>query len=259
MPRVPLIAGNWKMNETTKEAVELSQSISFQFERNFDEVDVAVCPPFTALKSVRNVFDFDRSPVKLGAQDVFWEEEGAYTGAISPHMLEELPCEYCIVGHSERREYFHETDEDVNRKVKALLSHEISPIMCCGEDLEVRDGGDACAFVVEQVRKGLSGLDAAELTRCVVAYEPIWAIGTGRAATPEQAEEVCSAIRATLAEIGSAAAAEEIRILYGGSMKPTNAEEFLSMPDIDGGLIGGASLDADAFARIVKAAEGCRQ
>lgn len=252
--RVPIIAGNWKMNKTTVEAVTLSQHISFESDKAWEAVEVVLCPPFTDLKSVFNVLVFDKSSIRLGAQDVFWEDEGAYTGAISVSMLKELTCEYCIVGHSERRGIFGETDEMVNKKIKALLAGGIHPIMCCGESLEVRDAGQALEFIGEQVRRGWEGVDAEDIAKSVIAYEPIWAIGTGRAATPEQAQEACAHIRGVIAEIAGEDAAQKLRVLYGGSMKPENAELFLPEPDIDGGLIGGAALDSKAFGALVEIA-----
>lgn len=255
MKRVPMIAGNWKMNKTVTEAVDLAQAVSYEFERGYDQVEVVLCPPFTDLKSVWNVLVFDHSPLKVAAQDVYPVDAGAYTGCISPVMLKELQCDYCIVGHSERREYFNETDADVNAKVKALLAHDIHPILCCGESLEVRDGGQTLAFVTAQVRAALEGIAPQDVARSVIAYEPIWAIGTGRTATPEQAQEVCAALRATVAELTDDATAEAVRILYGGSMKPANVELFMPQPDIDGGLIGGASLVARDFCSLVRSAE----
>lgn len=252
--RVPMIAGNWKMNKTTAQAVTLSQQISFESDKAWEAVEVVICPPFVDLKSVFNVLVFDHSSIRLGAQDVFWEPEGAYTGAISVSMLKELTCEYCIIGHSERREYFGETDEMVNKKAHALIASGIHPIMCCGESLEVRDAGETLAFIGEQVRAGLAGLDAQDIAQSVIAYEPIWAIGTGRAATPEQAQEACAHIRSVVADVAGDEAASKVRILYGGSMNPANAELFLPQPDIDGGLIGGASLDAKAFSELVEMA-----
>ena len=250
--RVPIMAGNWKMNKTTDEAVTLSQNISFHSEKTWRDIEVVLCPPFVDLKSVSNVIFFDKAPMKLGAQDVYWEEAGAYTGAISPDMLKQVDCAYCIVGHSERREYFHESDADVNRKLKALIAHGIVPIMCCGENLETRDAGETLAFIGAQVEAGLAGVAPEDVAGCVIAYEPIWAIGTGRAATPEQAQEACAHIRATVAGLAGEEAAERVRVLYGGSMKPANAEQFLPCADIDGGLIGGASLDDKAFAELVE-------
>ena len=252
--RVPIIAGNWKMNETTVEAVTLAQQISFESDKGWEAVEVVICPPFTDLKSVLNVLVFDHSSIKLGAQDVFWEPDGAYTGAISVSMLKELECAYCIVGHSERRAYFGETDEMVNKKIKALLAQGIAPIMCCGESLDVRDAGDTLAFIGEQVRLGWAGVGEEDIARSVIAYEPVWAIGTGRAATPEQAQEACAHIRSVVADFAGADAASSMRILYGGSMNEGNGELFLPQPDIDGGLIGGASLDAMAFSTLVEMA-----
>ncbi len=250
--RKPMMAGNWKMNKTTVQAVTLAQNISYESDKIWDVVDVVLCPPFTDLKSVGNVIVFDNAPLALGAQDVFWEEEGAYTGAISPVMLKELSCEYCIVGHSERRAYFHETDADVNRKVAALLEHGINPIVCCGESLECRDAGETLEFVAKQVMRAFDGVPAEGIATSVIAYEPIWAIGTGRAATPEQAQEVCAFLRRVVADMAGEQVAQQVRILYGGSMKPANAELFLPCPDIDGGLIGGAALDAKSFAELVE-------
>lgn len=253
--KLPLIAGNWKMNKNTVEAAVLSQNISYGFERHDNAIEVVLCPPFIDIKTVRTVLEFDKSRIMLGAQDVYWEDEGAYTGAISPLMLKSEGVQYCIVGHSERREYFGETDEMVSRKAKALLAHDLTPIICVGEGLAKREEGDQAAidFVSEQVGAALQLLDLAEISRIVVAYEPIWAIGTGRTATPEAAQEMCASIRACLAARIGADAAEGIRILYGGSMKPENAAFFAPMPDINGGLIGGASLDAKDFIDIVEA------
>jgi triosephosphate isomerase len=253
MTRRPLIAGNWKMNKNTVEAAGLSQDIVYYYERALHGVEVVLCPPFTDLKTVHTVLDFDHSKIGLGAQDVYWETNGAYTGAISPSMLASLGCGYCIVGHSERRAYFGETDADVNRKVKALREVGIRPIICCGENLDVREEGQALSFVVAQLEAALAGVLAVHVPSLVIAYEPIWAIGTGRTATPEAAEEVCFALRASLTELYGKAAAEQVRILYGGSLKAQNATIFSGLPNVDGGLIGGASLDARDFIEIVKA------
>ena len=253
--RTPMIAGNWKMNCSLVEAVNLSQAISYKFYHPYDKVEIVLCPAFPHLRSVWNVLVFDKSEIKLGAQDCHWEDKGAYTGCVSVEMVRDVGCDYCIIGHSERRGYFGETDADVNRKAKALIAKGVYPIMCCGESLECRDAGDTLAFVTSQVRAGLEGIEPADVAKSVIAYEPIWAIGTGRTATPEQAQEVCAAIRATVAELFGQEAAEKVRILYGGSMKPENAVLFLPMEDIDGGLIGGAALDADSFGELVKAAE----
>lgn len=255
MSRRPLIAGNWKMNNTISEAVVLAQEISNEMEPDWlDHVDVAVCPPFTDLKPVWTVFDFDHLKVAVGAQNVYWEPSGAYTGEVSIPMLREIGCRYCIVGHSERRELFGETNEDVNRKARALIEAGIAPIVCVGESLSVRDEGAYLDYVTAQVRAAFAGIDGDDARTTVVAYEPVWAIGTGRTATPEQAEEVCAAIRACLADLYDEATAAAMRILYGGSMNEGNAALLLAEADIDGGLIGGAALKAGSFIEIVKAA-----
>lgn len=255
MTRKNLIAGNWKMNNTIGEAVVLAQEISNHFYRDWtDKVDVAVCPPFVDLKPVRTVFDFDKVKISVGAQNVHWEPRGAFTGEISIPMLREIGCAYCIVGHSERRTLFGETNEEVNKKTRALLEARINPIVCVGESLAVRDEGTYIEFVTAQVRAAFAGVDSFEVKGAVVAYEPVWAIGTGRTATPERAQEVCSAIRATLGELFGPETAEQMRVLYGGSMNEGNAELLLAEPDIDGGLVGGAALKAKSFVEIVKAA-----
>ncbi len=258
MSRKPLIAGNWKMNNTIGEAVVLAQEISNEFEPDWAEtVDVAVCPPFVDLKPVKTVFEFDRTKIAVGAQNVYWEPSGAYTGEISVAMLKEIGCGYCIVGHSERRTLFGETNEDVNLKVKALLGEErdaIDPIICVGESLAVRDEGSYLEFVEAEVNAALAGVSEDEAAHVVIAYEPIWAIGTGRTATPEQAQEVCAHIRATVSALYGDDIAEGMRILYGGSMNEGNADLLMAQLDIDGGLIGGASLAAGSFIGVVKAA-----
>lgn len=258
MARKPLIAGNWKMNNTIAEAVVLTQEISNLFEKDWlDTVDVAICPPSTDLKPALTVLEFDKMNIAVGAQNVYWEPSGAYTGEISIPMIRDIGCTYCIVGHSERRTLFHETNEDVNMKVKALVADKVqpvNPIVCVGESLAVRDEGTYIEFVDAQVRAAFAGLDSADVDGCVVAYEPVWAIGTGRTATPEQAEEVCAAIRKVLVDMFGEDRAESMRILYGGSMNEGNADLLLAQPNIDGGLIGGASLKAKSFIEIVKAA-----
>ena len=255
MARKTLIAGNWKMNETYGESVVLAQEISNGFYDDWaDQVEVVVCPPFIDLKPVKTVFEFDKRKVALGAQDVYWEPSGAFTGEISVPMLKEVGCAWCIVGHSERRTLFGETNEDVNKKAKALLAGGLAPIVCVGESLAVRDEGTYLAYVKAQVEAAFAGIDEADARRSVVAYEPIWAIGTGRTATPEQAQEVCAAIRETLAGLYGAEAADAMRVLYGGSMNEGNAALLLAEADIDGGLIGGASLKAASFIQIVKEA-----
>lgn len=253
--RRKLIAGNWKMNNTIPEAVVLAQEISNRFERDWSHhLDVALCPPFVDLKPVKTVLEFDRIDVAVGAQNVYWKESGAFTGEISAKMLKDIGCEYCIVGHSERRNIFVETNEEVNLKIKALLAAGIKPIVCVGESLSVRDAETYVEYVSAQVRAAFAGVEDAAAAECVVAYEPIWAIGTGRTATPEQAQEVCAAVRAVLTDMYGDETACAMRVLYGGSMNEGNADLLLAMPDIDGGLIGGASLKAQSFIDIVKAA-----
>jgi triosephosphate isomerase len=258
MTRKPLIAGNWKMNNTVAQAVVLAQEISNECYKDYThQVDVLVCPPFVDLKPVKNVFEFDRCEIAVGAQNVYWQPSGAYTGEISIEMLQDTGCTYCIVGHSERRGIFGETNEDINNKVKALLragGKKVIPIVCVGESLSVRDEGSYLEFICAQVRAAFAGVEDVEAKNSVVAYEPIWAIGTGRTATPEQAQEVCAAIRATLAELFGQQCADGMRVLYGGSMNEGNCEALLAQADIDGGLIGGASLKAKSFINIVKAA-----
>ena len=253
--RLPMMAGNWKMNKTLEEAIDLTQQISYDIESKYDQCEVVLCPPFTDIRSARVVLMTDNSPIRLAGQDVHPAESGAYTGCVSASMLKSLGCRYCIVGHSERREYFGEANADVNAKIAALRRHDMYPIMCCGESLECRDGGHALEFVCEQVREGMAGMEPQDVERSVIAYEPIWAIGTGRTATPEQAQEVCAAIRKTVREMFGDAAADSIRILYGGSMNPGNVATFMPMEDIDGGLIGGAALRHDSFLQLVHAAE----
>ena len=254
MARKPMMAGNWKMNNTIAEAVVLTQEISNRYEKEWPEhVDVVVCPPYVDLKPAKTVLDFDRTKIAVGAQNVYWEPSGAFTGEISVPMLKEIGCAYCIVGHSERRELFGETNEDVNRKAKALVAGGIAPIVCVGESLAVRDAGTTDEYVCAQVRAAFAGMDAADAEGAVVAYEPIWAIGTGRTATPEQAEAVCAAIRATLGDLFGSAVAEEMRVLYGGSMNAGNVAMLVAQPNIDGGLVGGASLKAESFVQLIEA------
>lgn len=252
--RTYLMAGNWKMNKTVPEAVVLTQQLCNQYNRAWEGVDIVLCPPAIDLKSAYTVIDFDKTDIALGAQNVHWEESGAFTGEISIPMIKEVGCEYCIVGHSERREMFAETDSTVNLKVKALVEAGIAPIVCVGESLSMRDSGGYLEFITAQVRAAFAGLDALDMKKVVVAYEPIWAIGTGRTATPEQAQEVCGAIRALLAELFGDEVAQGCRVLYGGSMNVGNVESLLAQPDIDGGLVGGASLKADSFRQLIEAA-----
>lgn len=249
-----MMAGNWKMNKTIPEAVALSQQLCNYYNRDWDKVEVVLCVPAIDIKAVHTVLDFDKTDIELGAQNVHQEASGAFTGEISIPMIKEAGCTFSIVGHSERREYFAETDEIVNLKVKALVDNKVNAIVCVGESLNIRDNGRQLEFVTAQVRAALAGLDTEDLDKITIAYEPIWAIGTGRTATPEQAEEVCAAIRATLAEDFTTEAANGVRILYGGSMNVGNVDALLAMPNIDGGLVGGASLDADSFRQLIEAA-----
>jgi triosephosphate isomerase len=237
-----IIAGNWKMFKTAKEAVTLVQNLEEELDslnENFDMVDgveVIVCPPFTDLKSVYTVLWQDKPPIKLGAQNMFWEEEGAYTGEVSPLMLKDLECAYVIIGHSERRQYFGETDETVNKKVKAALKHKITPIMCCGETLEQREAGETQDFIQSQIVGGTEGLSVDDMKTFVVAYEPIWAIGTGKTASAEEANDVIRHIRAVLASKFGTEVAKDIPILYGGSVKGSNIAELMAQPEINGAL-----------------------
>lgn len=249
MDRTPLIAGNWKMYKTIKEAVELVEALLAGVGQPSDR-EVLVCPPFTALYPLSPLLA--DSPIALGAQDVFYEAQGAYTGAISPLMLKDIGCSYVIVGHSERRQYFGDDDASVNRKLHAALSQGLRPIMCVGESKPQRDAGQATAIVTAQVRAGLADVTVEQMNAVVIAYEPIWAIGTGDTATPDDAQAMHAAIRQTLAELFDATTANGIRIQYGGSVKPDNVDELMAQPDIDGALVGGASLKADSFLRIIQ-------
>ncbi len=253
--RKPLIAGNWKMNMTHLEAIALTQKIAFSLkEEHFAAVEVVVLPPFVDLRSVQTLVDGDRLLIGYGAQDLSQYDGGAYTGDISGTMLAKLGCSYVIVGHSERREHHGEDDELVNAKVKAAYRHELTPILCLGESLEVRDGGGHLRHCTAQLDMALAGLTADQVAGIVIAYEPVWAIGTGVVATPADAQEVCAALRSRLGELYSAEVASGVRILYGGSVKAGNAAEIIAQPDIDGALVGGASLDGAEFATIVLAA-----
>ena len=252
--RTPLIAGNWKMNKTHLEAIHFVEQLSHELpDHDFNKVEVVLCPPFTSLRSVQTTTEDRHTSFGLGAQNMHWEESGAFTGEISPGMLKSLRVKYVILGHSERRELFGETDETVNLKVKAAFAHELIPIMCCGETDSEREAGDTESKVERQVRAGLETLVADQAAKVVIAYEPIWAIGTGKTATPEDAQTTIKFIRGVLADLFGAETAELIRILYGGSMKSGNAAALCGQADIDGGLIGGASLEAGEFAALVKA------
>ncbi|MGI6538525.1 MAG: triose-phosphate isomerase [Caldicoprobacterales bacterium] len=245
--RKPIIAGNWKMNKTANEAVEMIKELAPLVKDS--DVEVVICAPYTALQAAKEAAA--GTNIRIGAQNMHWEENGAFTGEVSPIMLRDMGIEYVIIGHSERREYFAETDETVNKKVHSALAHNLIPIICVGETLEQREQGITNTLVENQTREALKGLSAEEIKTCVIAYEPIWAIGTGKTATCEDANEVIGIIRKTIAEIAGQEAAEAIRIQYGGSMKPENAAELMAMPEIDGGLVGGASLNAKDFSKIV--------
>ena len=251
--RTPLISGNWKMHHNHFEAISTVQKLAYLLHKDdYEAVDVSVHPPFTDLRSVQTVLEADEIPIALGAQHCHWEEKGAFTGEISPAFLAKLNVTYVITGHSERRELFGETDEMVNTKAKAILKWGMTPIICCGETLEEREAGGTDQKVAGQVRAALAGLKPEQVAGLVIAYEPIWAIGTGRTASAEDAQTVCALVRATVAEVAGAEAADAVRIQYGGSVKPSNAVELMGQPDIDGALVGGASLVADDFAGIVQ-------
>ena len=251
--RKPLIAGNWKMHNNHLEAIALTQKLGFSLtDQDFTAADVAILPPFTALRSVQTLIDADRLRLLYGAQDVSPHEDGAYTGDISARMLAKLGCHFVLAGHSERRQYHHEDDELVNAKVRALLGRSLTPLLCIGEPLEVRRAGQHIEYTLSQLDGGLAGVTAEQVASLVIAYEPVWAIGTGQVATPEDAQEVCGAIRARLSAVHGAATAARTRILYGGSVKPDNMPAIMDQPDIDGALVGGASLDAGEFVRICR-------
>ena len=249
--RKKIVAGNWKMNKLVGDAVSLAEAVKAKLADR-SSVEIVLCPTFTALKSVGDVVA--GTQVKLGAQNMHWEKDGAFTGEISAEMLRDAGCQYVILGHSERRQFFGETDAGVNRKVKVALAANLTPIVCVGETLEQREANQTEDVVTTQITKSLAGLDETGFRHIVVAYEPVWAIGTGRTATPAQAQDVHALIRRVLTKLSNPGAAQAVRIQYGGSMKPANAKELMSQPDIDGGLIGGAALDAASFIAIVEAA-----
>ncbi|WP_328316885.1 triose-phosphate isomerase [Streptomyces sp. NBC_00388] len=251
--RTPLMAGNWKMNLNHLEAIAHVQKLSFALaDKDYDAVEVAVLPPFVDLRSVQTLVDGDKLKIKYGAQDISAHDSGAYTGEVSGPMLAKLKCAYVAVGHSERRQYHAETDEVCNAKVKAAYKHGITPILCVGEGLDVRKAGQQVAYTLGQLDGGLKDIPADEAESIVIAYEPVWAIGTGEVATPEDAQEVCGAIRGRLAELYSQELADKVRIQYGGSVKSGNVAAIMAQPDVDGALIGGAALDADEFVKIVR-------
>jgi len=251
--RKPLIAGNWKMNLNHLEAIAVTQKLAYSLEdRDYDAVEVVILPPFTDLRSVQTLVDGDRLRLIYGAQDISAAASGAFTGEISGSMLSKIGCTYVVIGHSERRANHNETDSVVNAKIKAALANEIKPILCVGEELAIREAGTHVQYVLEQLRNALKGFHKPDLKKIVIAYEPVWAIGTGKTATPEDAQEVCAAIRTELRKIGSDEIADNCRILYGGSVKSINTLEIMKEADVDGALVGGASLDPEEFARICK-------
>ncbi|MFD9894232.1 triose-phosphate isomerase [Amycolatopsis sp. NPDC059027] len=257
MARKVLIAGNWKMNLNHLEAIALVQKIAFALpEKYYAKVDVTLLPPFTDIRSVQTVTDGEKLSFTYGAQDLSPHDSGAYTGDVSGPMLAKLGCSYVVVGHSERREYHAETDELVNKKVKAALKHGITPILCVGERLEVREAGEHIAHTTTQLIEGLKGLKTEQVANVVVAYEPVWAIGTGKVATPADAEEVCKAIRETLREKYGDEIAAGVRVLYGGSAKANNVSDLVACENVDGALVGGASLDGDEFTKLCALAAG---
>jgi triosephosphate isomerase (TIM) len=251
--RTPLMAGNWKMNLNHLEAIAHVQKLAFALnEKDYEAVEVAVLPPFTDLRSVQTLVDGDKLKIAYGAQDLSAHDSGAYTGEVSGPMLAKLKCTYVTVGHSERREYHAETDDLCNLKVKAAFRNGLTPILCVGEGLDVRKAGDQVAYTLAQLDGALKDVPAEQVRTIVIAYEPVWAIGTGEVATPEDAQEVCGAIRSRLAEVYGQEVADEVRIQYGGSVKSGNVAAIMAQPDVDGALIGGASLDADEFVKIVR-------
>jgi triosephosphate isomerase len=257
MTRKVLIAGNWKMNLNHLEAIALVQKIAFSLpEKYYAKVDVAVLPPFTDIRSVQTLIDGDKLLLGHGGQDLSPNESGAYTGDVSGAMLAKLGCTYVTVGHSERREYHAETDEVVNKKVRAAVKHGLTPILCVGEQLDVRETGGHIEHTTGQLLAGLKGLKTEQVTGVVVAYEPVWAIGTGRVATPSDAEEVCAALRSALADKCGAEVADAVRVLYGGSVKSGNIADLVACDNVDGALVGGASLDADEFTKLCALAAG---
>ncbi len=251
--RTPLMAGNWKMNGTHLEAIALVQKLAFSLrESDYERVEVAVLPPFTGLRSVQTLVDADNLPIRYGAQDLSPHEKGAHTGDVSGPMLASLGCTYVVVGHSERRKEHAEGDDTVNAKVGAAFTAGLTPVLCVGEGLEVRNAGEQVSYTLEQLGAALAGVDGEEAGEIVLAYEPVWAIGTGEVATPADAQEVCAAMRTRLAELYSEPVAGRVRVLYGGSVKADNISEIMAEPDIDGALVGGASLDAEEFVEICR-------
>ncbi len=251
--RKPIISGNWKMHHNHFEAIQAVQKLHYRLDsEDHDSVEVSVHPPFTDIRSIQTVIESDKMKILIGAQNCHWEPKGAFTGEVSAPMLAKLNVSHVIVGHSERRQYFGETDEIVNAKVKAVLGNGMTPILCCGETLEEREAGGAEAKVEGQIRAGLAGILPEHVAAMVIAYEPIWAIGTGRTATSDDAQSMCRYIRSVVSDLFGAEVAASVRLQYGGSVKPGNIADLMSQPDIDGALVGGASLDPDEFAALVQ-------
>jgi triosephosphate isomerase len=251
--RMPVIAGNWKMHHDHLVAIQVVQKLSYRLDKaDYEANEVVVCPPFTDVRTLQTLIDSDRLSIRLGAQNCHWEDSGPYTGEVSPMMLAKLNVRYVIVGHSERRQLFGETDEMVNWKLRAVLKHGMTPIVCVGETLDEREADATAERVTSQARAAFAGVKAAEAAECVLAYEPIWAIGTGRNATPDDANATIGVVRGAIGELYGDTTAHAVRILYGGSVKPGNIADLMAMPEIDGALVGGASLDPDEFARIVQ-------
>jgi triosephosphate isomerase len=250
--RKPLVAGNWKLYKTLRESVDVATALAKSI-KPASRAEVAIAPVFTALAKVADALQ--GTPVALSAQDVYWEPQGAFTGEVGPLQLKDLGCRYVIVGHSERRQLFGESDQDVGKKAAAVLAHGMQPIVCVGETLAEREQGQAEAVVVRQLRAALAGMKPEDAAKVVVAYEPVWAIGTGKTAQPRDAQEMHARVRATVAELFGGALAAKLRVLYGGSVKPDNAASLLAEPDVDGALVGGASLTVEAFSAIISAAQ----
>jgi len=259
MGRKLLVSGNWKMNYTHLEAITVLQALDVHLDRSvLAKVDISVHPPFTALRSVQTVIEADDIPILLGAQNCHFEDKGAYTGEVSPSMLSKLDVQLVIVGHSERRAYFHETDEDISRKLSAVVRNRMVPVLCVGESLTEREEGMTEARLESQIRGALTGIDRNALSDLVIAYEPVWAIGTGKAAYPDDAQSACHYLRSVLSQVVGSELAERTRLLYGGSVSPDNVADLVRNEDVDGVLVGGASLDPERFAAIVKQASSAK-
>lgn len=256
--RKTIIAGNWKMYKTINQAIELANGLKRElFNLDNQDIDIVICPVFTVLSEVAEIIA--DSNIQLGGQDVYWQDEGAFTGEVSPIMLKDAGCQYVIIGHSERRQYFGESNESVNKKIKAVLKHNLTPIICVGETLSEREGGETFKVLDDQIQNGLWDISGEDVLRAVVAYEPVWAIGTGRNATSSQAQEAQKYIRDLLQKLYNKDIAWGIRIQYGGSVKPENTTELINQPDVDGALVGGASLTVESFVSIVKKASGIKK